>query len=446
MDISAALAPFADELVAVRRTLHAHPETGRDEVRTTALLVARLRAAGLDPVPLPGTGLICDIQPSDIQPSDIQPSDVQPSDIQPSDVQPSDVRPGDVQPSDVRPGDVQPSTPTPGPVHTIALRADLDALPLPDETGTPWASTVPGLAHACGHDVHTTVVLGAGLVLARLRNQGLLHCRVRLLFQPAEESTPGGALDVLAAGGLEGVDRILALHCDPHLDTGLVGLRVGAITSAADHVKIVLSGDGGHTSRPHLTGDLVFALGQVITGLPAALSRRLDPRAGVSLVWGRASAGGPYNAIPRTGEVEGTLRMLDAGVWQRAGELLAEVLEHVVGPFGVQAKLLHSRGVPPTVNDADAVALLESAVRTELGPQAAVPTEQSLGGEDFAWYLDTVPGALARLGTRVPGGATYDLHRGDFEPDESAIAVGVRALVAASLLSPLVPARPVADG
>ncbi len=397
--VSILVAPLLDELVAIRRDVHAHPEVGRQEVRTTALVADRLRAAGLDPVLLPGTGLTCDVGPS------------------------------------------VPVAPDGGIGHTLALRADLDALPVPDETGTAWASTTPGTAHACGHDVHTTVVLGAGLVLARLAQEGRLPCRVRLLFQPAEETQPGGALDVMACGALSGVDRILALHCDPHLDTGQVGLRVGAITSASDHVKVVLSGDGGHTSRPHLTGDLVYALGQVITGLPAALARRMDPRAGASLVWGRAAAGGVANAIPRVGEVEGTLRVLDVTAWKQAGEVLAEVLEHLVAPLGVQAKLLHSRGVPPTVNEATSVQLLEHAVRTELGPQAVAPTEQSLGGEDFGWYLEAIQGALARLGTRMPGGPTFDLHRGDFEPDERAVAVGVRLLVAAALASPWEPPR-----
>ncbi len=129
----------------------------------------------------------------------------------------------------------------------------------------------------------------------------------------------------------------------------------------------------------------------------------MDPRAGASLVWGRAAAGGVANAIPRSGEVEGTLRVLDVGAWQRAGEVLAEVLEHLVAPLGVHAKLLHSRGVPPTVNEATSVHLLEHATRTELGPQAVAPTEQSLGGEDFGWYLEAIQGALARLGTRRPG-------------------------------------------
>ncbi len=380
VDISTHLAPLTEELIAFRRDLHSYPETGRTEVRTTAVLAERLRAAGLQPQLLDGTGLICDIEPAD------------------------------------------------GLNHLVGLRADLDALPLADETGTPWASTIPGVAHACGHDVHTTVVLGAGLVLAALRDAGQLPCRVRLIFQPAEEQAPGGAIDVLASGAVKGVDRIFAVHCDPHVDVGQVGLKVGPITSASDHVLVRLTGKGGHTSRPHLTGDLVFALGQVITQLPAILNRRVDPRSGASLVWGRVDAGGAYNAIPSHGEVEGTLRVLQRGAWRQAGELLREALVDVVAPLDVTAELQHTHGVPPTVNEPTAVAIFGAAARAELGPDAPVPTEQSLGGEDFAWYLEQFDGALARLGTRTPGGQTFDLHRGDYEPDESAIGVGVRLL------------------
>ncbi|MFV0459990.1 MAG: amidohydrolase [Actinomycetales bacterium] len=390
MDISSLLAPLTDELVAFRRDLHAYPETGRAEVRTTAVVAERLRAAGLSPRLLEGTGLTCDIEPSGARSN----------------------------------GNGRPVS-----RHVVGLRADLDALPLVDETGTAWASTIPGTAHACGHDMHTTVVLGAGLVLARLAERGELGCGVRLIFQPAEELAPGGALDVIASGAHSGIDQIFAVHCDPHVDVGQVGLKAGAITSASDHVVVRLTGKGGHTSRPHLTGDLVFALGQVITQLPAMLNRRVDPRSGASLVWGRVAAGGPHNAIPAHGEVQGTLRVLQRDAWFTAGDLLREALDHVVAPFDVRAELGLTHGVPPTVNDPDAVAVLTRAAELELGPEAPVPTEQSLGGEDFAWYLEQIPGALARLGTRTPGGVTFDLHRGDYEPDEAAIGVGVRLLV-----------------
>ena len=194
-----------------------------------------------------------------------------------------------------------------------------------------------------------------------------------------------------------------------------------------------LHGTGGHTSRPHLTEDVVFALAQVATQLPAVLSRRLDPRSGVALVWGRIGAGRAANAIPRSGELEGTLRCLDQEVWSSAGALLADVVHEIVRPYGVRAEVLHTRGVPPTVNDPDAVQLAERAVLDELGEGHLRITEQSLGGEDFAWILEKVPGAMIRLGTRSPGGRTYDLHQGDFVADERAIGVGARVLGAVAL-------------
>jgi amidohydrolase len=292
---------------------------------------------------------------------------------------------------------------------------------------------VPGVCHACGHDVHTTALLGAGLALHELHAKGSLPGRVRLVFQPAEEVMPGGALGVIAAGGLDGVRRAYALHCDPHNDVGVVGTRSGSITSASDVVLVRLEGPGGHTSRPHLSADVVFALAQVVTQVPAILSRRLDPRAGLARVGGRVQAGGPPNVIPRTGEVAGTMRCLDAAAWAHAGSLITEIVHEVVRPYGVRCEVLHTRGVPPTVNEPEAVALAEGAIVGELGERALVLAEQSLGGEDFGWILEKVPGAMMRLGTRTPGGQTYDLHRGDFTVDERAIEVGARVLVATAL-------------
>jgi amidohydrolase len=380
--LSSFLSPYIEELVAFRRDLHRHPEVARTEVRSTGRVIERLRRAGLSPTPLPGTGLFCDIGRD-------------------------------------------------GPV--VALRADLDALPLPDECGADCGSQIEGVSHACGHDVHTTAVIGAGLVLADLARAGDLPGRVRLIFQAAEEVQPGGALDVIAAGGLDGVDRAYALHCDPRTDVGQIGVRIGAITSAADQLLVRLMGTGGHTSRPHLTEDVVFALAQVVTGLPAALSRRLDPRAGVAMVWGRINAGAASNVIPRLGEVHGTLRCLDSTVWAEAAGLITEVVRDITRPYGVRAEVQHVRGVPPTVNDADATALVEDATRAELGEHSLVLAEQSLGGEDFAWILEKVPGAMFRLGTRTPGGHTYDLHQPDFTVDEQSIMIGARVLASTAL-------------
>src|SRR5690606_8828687 len=168
---------------------------------------------------------------------------------------------------------------------------------------------------------------------------------------------------------------------------------------------------GGHTSRPHLTADMVYALGTLITQLPAALSRRVDPRAGMALVWGRVEAGRAANAIPDAGEIEGTLRCLDDAVWHLAPDLVKSLVESIVGPFGVGVELDCHRGVPPVVNEPTSVRMLEGGATDMLGPDAVVPTQQSLGGEDFAWYLDRVPGAMARLGTGAPDSdVDFDIH------------------------------------
>jgi len=383
-ELDAFLAGHQAELVDFRRDLHAHPEVGYHEHRTTRRVKLRLEAAGLRPIILPkGTGLLVDVGT--------------------------------------------------GSEPVIGFRADLDALPISDEKDVPYRSTVVNACHACGHDVHTTVLLGTGLVLARAAAAGALPGKVRLIFQPAEE-VPCGALDVLAAGGIASVDRVFALHCDPRLDVGKIGTRVGAITAACDKITVRVTGPGGHTARPHLTADLVFALGKIITELPAALSRRVDPRSSLSLVWGRVNAGAAANAIPDDGIVEGTVRCLDDEAWHAAPDLLKALIESVASAYGVVADLTYVRNVPPTVNEAVSVAMLEAAADRVLGADAVVPTPQSLGGEDFAWYLESVPGALARLGTRRPGSSDdFDIHQPTFDVDERAIEVGVRLLSATAL-------------
>ena len=297
----------------------------------------------------------------------------------------------------------------------------------------PYRSTVPNVCHACGHDVHTAITLGAGLFLARHASAGRLRGRVRLIFQPAEE-VPGGALDVLAAGGIASADRIFALHCDPRLDVGKLGTRVGPITAACDKITVRVTGPGGHTARPHLTADLVYALGKIVTELPAALSRRVDPRSSLSLVWGRVSAGTAANAIPDDGIAEGTVRCLDDEAWHEAPDLLKALIESVASAYGVIADLDYQRNVPPTVNEPTSTAMLAAAAKQVLGADAVVSTPQSMGGEDFAWYLESIPGSLARLGTRRPGSAEdIDIHQAAFDVDERAIGIGVRVMAAVAL-------------
>jgi amidohydrolase len=385
-ELDAFLAAHEAELIDFRRDLHAHPETGYHEYRTTRRIALRLEAAGLRPAILPkGTGLTVDIGAG---------------------------------------GADEP---------VVALRADIDALPINDEKDVPYRSTNRGACHACGHDVHTSILMGTGLFLARVAAAGALPGKVRLIFQPAEE-VPGGAVDVLAAGGIASVDRIFAVHCDPRLDVGKIGTRAGAITAACDKLTVKVTGPGGHTARPHLTADLVYALGKIITELPAALSRRVDPRSSLSLVWGRVSAGSAANAIPDDGVVEGTVRCLDDAAWHEAPEMVKALLESVASAYGVVPEITYQRNVPPTVNDALCTAMFEAAADRVLGPESITPAAQSLGGEDFAWYLESIPGALARLGTRTPGSIQdFDIHQAVFDVDERVISIGIRLMAATAL-------------
>lgn len=384
LDTSAHIEDLFESLVAFRRQVHADPELSFEEFRTTDRIVEALEQAGLEPQRLQDTGAYVDI------------------------------------------GE--------GP-FAIGLRADIDALPVTEVTGLEYASKNKGVAHACGHDVHTTVMLGVALVLHRLNQEGKLNARVRVIFQPAEEKMPGGAKKVIKQGIIDPLPRLAALHCEPRILAGRVGTRIGAITSASDTIRIRLHGRGGHTSRPHLTEDLVYAMAQIALGVPAVLSRRIDVRSAVSVVWGQINAGNAPNAIPAFGTLSGTMRCLDAGAWDQAGELLDQVIKQVAAPYNVEVELDHIRGVPPVVNAESETALIEEAARQEIGGEAIELMPQSMGGEDFAWMTMRKPGVLMRLGTRRPGGPVYDLHQGDYDPDESAIKTGVAVMTRAALLA-----------
>jgi amidohydrolase len=371
--LDALLSEQLADLVRLRRDVHRHPESGRRESATTALIVRTLTAAGIPVRVLPGgTGAVAEIGSGS---------------------------------------------------RMIALRADIDALPIREATGLPYSSTVPDLAHMCGHDAHLTVLLGATLALSRAPS---LPGRVRVVFQPAEEVFPGGSHDVIAAGMLEGVESIYALHCDPRLRVGQVGVKVGPITSTSDIVELRLTGPGGHTSRPHLTTDLVYALGTVITGLPALLTRRLDPRAAAVLVWGAVHAGQAPNAIPQEGVLRGTLRMMNRSTWDSAESIVRTLVAELLAPTRAEFELTYSRGVPPVDNDLACSSVQRVAVERALGHDALAAAEQSTGAEDFAVYLDHVPGSLARLGVWDGVSAPVDLHSPQFVLDERALAVGMR--------------------
>ncbi|MBK4142343.1 M20 family metallopeptidase [Corynebacterium macginleyi] len=364
------------EVIAWRRHIHRNPETANQEVHTTNYIASILADYGLEPQRFPHTGLMLDIGP-----------------------------------------DTE--------LGRLAFRADIDALPIMEVTGLEFTSQKPGTMHACGHDVHTTIALGLACALADFQRVKKLELGIRVIFQPAEEVWVGGATDVISWGALEGVHSIFAIHAEPKLRVGRIGIRAGAITSATDVVELKIKGPGGHTSRPHLSADVVYALGKVITELPALLSRRIDPRTGTVLVFGQVNSGYAPNAIPETGTLTGTMRTADIVIWRQMRELFAELVDQILAPVGVEHELTYNRGVPPVLNDDVATALLASAAQS-IDPQAVVQAPQSSGGEDFSWYLEKVPGSMARLGCWSGEGEQHDLHMGDLIVDERAIGVGIK--------------------
>ncbi|WP_018023416.1 amidohydrolase [Corynebacterium ulceribovis] len=364
------------EVLGWRRHLHRHPELSHMEYDTTRFITNVLTSAGMEPQPFPGTGTMVDI------------------------------------------GDD-------GGKRRLAFRGDIDALPITEETALPFESEVPGVMHACGHDVHTTVTLATAVALHEYDQKYGLPIGVRCIFQPAEEVMTGGAKELVKFGALNGVGRIVALHAEPKLRVGRVGIRIGPITSAADTLTITVHGDGGHTSRPHLTQDVVYGLGALVTQLPGLLSRRVDPRTGTVLVFGAINAGHAHNAIPMEGSVMGTIRTGDIKIWRKFQPLLEELIADVLRPTGLRFSIDYIKGVPPVVNDDATAALIAAAVR-KVDPHALVEAPQSSGGEDFSWYLEEVPGAMARLGCWRGTGPKGDLHAADLVIDEQCLGVGVR--------------------
>jgi amidohydrolase len=396
----------AGELTYTRRWLHARPETSRNEHETTAALTERLMVEGLAPRVLSsGTGLVCDI------------------------------------------GDTGPM---------VALRADIDALAMHDAKDVPYRSLHDGACHACGHDVHTAIVLGAGLILRELVSSGRVRGRVRLIFEPSEEAMPGGALDVIEDGWLEGVEGVFGVHCDPKLEAGKLGLRIGPITSASDHLGIRMSGPGGHTARPALTVNLADEVARLVRELPGAVQASVnamaeevdEDRREIRLVFGTIHTGSASNVIPSEAELTGSLRTPDPVVSDALGTILPHAIASVLGTDlrpdveghrgsrhdGLHWHLVHRRGVTAVVNDAEATRVFARAARTVAGPDAVHDTPHSWGGDTFGWYLDHAPGCYARLGTHWPGhDQQLDLHRPTFDVDERSIPFGTRALVLAAL-------------
>ena len=378
-DLARLAAEIAPRMIDVRRDLHQNPEVGWEEYRTTRKVADALIEWGIEPQIRPeGTGLIADI------------------------------------------GEGAP---------TVGFRADLDALPIAEETTPPYASIVPGVMHACGHDAHTAIGLGTAWVLKQL---GQLPGTARLLFQPAEETIPGGAQALRTDGVHRDLSAIAAFHVDPSLEAGKVGIRTGGITGASDRFIIRISGPGGHTSRPHQTVNLLYVAARLITDLPQLIRNTIDPRETVLVVFGIVHGGSAANVIPTHVELQGTVRLFDMDLWREMPKRVESLVADMVGPLGASAEVDYIAGSPPVVNDANVINKIEAAATDALGADNVVHTHQSLGAEDFAWYLEDIPGALIRLGAALPN-RRVDLHSASFDIDESAIETGILVATATIL-------------
>ncbi|MFZ4665689.1 MAG: M20 family metallopeptidase [Prochlorotrichaceae cyanobacterium] len=380
-DLTTQLTP---RLIEIRRHLHAHPELSGQEHQTAAYLAGVLYSLGLKVRESVGrTGLVAEL-----------------------------------------PGHG-------GDERILAIRTDMDALPIPEQTGLPYSSLYPGIMHACGHDIHSTVGVGTAMVLATLAAEQPLPGTVRFLFQPAEEITQG-ARWMINAGVLAGVNGLLGVHVFPSIPVGCIGTRCGALTAAADDVELTILGESGHGARPHEAIDALWIAVQVVTTLQQAISRTQNPLRPIVLTFGQINGGRAANVIADRVTLKGTARSLHPQTHAELPQWLETIVAHTCQMFGAKYELKYERGTPSVQNDPALTDLVERSFVAAFGCQQLqrLP-EPSLGAEDFGVYLDRVPGSMFRLGVGHPDPVSqpnYSLHHPKFNPEEGAIAVGVVTL------------------
>ena len=369
------------ELLAIRRHLHAHPELSGNEHQTAALVAGELRKLGWRVQEGVGrTGVVAELGSGN------------------------------------------------GPV--VALRVDMDALPVEERTGLPYASLNQGLMHACGHDIHTTVGLGVARILGHLAER--LGGTVRLLFQPAEETAQGAAW-MVADGAMQGVDALFGVHVFPSLPVGTIGVRSGSLTAAAGELEVEVLGEGGHGARPHQSTDAIWIAARVVSGLQEAISRRLDALHPVVVSFGRIEGGKAFNVIADHVRLLGTVRCLDLDLHAKLPGWIEETVQAICKGYGGEARVRYRCISPPVHNDAELTQLLADEAVVLLGrPQVEWLEQPSLGAEDFAELQRETPSTMFRLGVAGPNGCT-PLHSNTFAADEASVAVGVEVL-SASLL------------
>ncbi len=319
-----------------------------------------------------------------------------------------------------------------GPGAVLAIRADMDALPVQERNTHDFVSTRPGVMHACGHDGHTAMLLGAARVLTSRRAQ--LTGEVRFLFQHAEELFPGGAQQMVDAGVLEGVDVVIGAHLWSPLEFGKVGVKSGPFMAAPDTFLVRVRGSGGHAALPHQTVDAVAVAAQVVTNLQHVVARNVDPLEPAVLSVTRIAGGTTNNVIPGEVELEGTVRTFDPELRERMPELMRRVIGGITSAHGASFEMEYEMGYRPVVNDDAASELLRRAVVAALGEDALVEADPVMGGEDFSAYQQAVPGAFFFIGARnEQAGIVHPHHHDRFDVDERALDHGTRIFVAAAL-------------
>ena len=312
-----------------------------------------------------------------------------------------------------------------GPGRTLALRADIDALPVTEENDFDFASQNPGAMHACGHDGHTAMLLGAAQALSGMREE--LAGEVRFVFQHAEELYPGGAEELVEAGVMDGVDAAVGIHLWSPLPVGRVGVTYGPMMAAPDTFKVTVEGKGGHAAFPHQTVDSIAVGAQVVTNLQHVVSRETDPLANVVLSVTRFEGGTTHNVIPGSVEMEGTVRTLDPEVRDGMPEIMERVIRGVTSAHGAQYEFSYNRGYRPVVNDDDLTGQIEETAREVVGEENVEVMPPNMGGEDFSAYGERVPAAFYLVGAgNEAENITAPHHHPRFTIDEDALAVGLK--------------------
>ncbi len=320
---------------------------------------------------------------------------------------------------------------------TVGLRADMDALPIQEINGSEFDSTRPGIMHACGHDSHTAMLLGAATILKGLADENRLPGTIRLLFQPSEEAQDdegkSGGMRMVEEGALKGLDAVFGLHVDSKMDVGTVGTRSGPMLAAADEFELTIRGSGGHAAAPHFTVDPIALSGLAINAIHQVVSRRINPLESGVITIGSIHGGIASNVIPETVTMTGTIRSYTPEIRKQLHEELQKAVK-VVEAMGGKAELTIHFGYPPTVNNPEATEVMFAATRSLLGEDNVKQADMVMGAEDFSYMAQAAPGCFLRIGVKNPTwDRQYPVHRADFRMDEDALPVGAAALAAAAL-------------